>query len=76
MRPEKHGRMRWRIVRVDLRGKIDWRLPNKKELMSLVNFERYSPASDFPDMPLIVLVVIVLRQTVPFTRGAWISATA
>jgi len=33
-------------------GHSDWRLPNKKELMSLVNYERFNPASDFPDMPL------------------------
>ena len=32
-------------------GQSDWRLPNKKELMSLVNYERYRPASDFPNMP-------------------------
>ena len=28
-----------------------WRLPNKNELASLVNYEKYNPASDFPDMP-------------------------
>ena len=32
-------------------GKTDWRLPNKKELPSLVNYKKYNPASDFPDMP-------------------------
>ncbi len=32
-------------------GETDWRLPNKKELMSLVNYESYHPASSFPDMP-------------------------
>ncbi len=36
---------------LDYAGKTDWRLPNKKELMSLVNYEIYNPASDFPDMP-------------------------
>lgn len=32
-------------------GFSDWRLPNKNELASLVNYEKLDPASDFPDMP-------------------------
>lgn len=32
-------------------GYSGWRLPNKNELASLVNYEKYGPASDFPDMP-------------------------
>lgn len=33
-------------------GYSDWRVPNKNELASLVNYGKYDPASDFPaDMP-------------------------
>ena len=32
-------------------GYDDWRLPNKNELASLLDYDKSSPASDFPDMP-------------------------
>ena len=32
-------------------GFSDWRLPNRNELLSLINYDRISPMSDFPDMP-------------------------
>ena len=32
-------------------GKSDWRLPNRNELASLVNYAKHDPASDFPNMP-------------------------
>lgn len=32
-------------------GFDDWRLPDKKELVSLANYGRINPASDFPQMP-------------------------
>ena len=32
-------------------GKSDWRVPNKNEQASLLNFEKSIPYSDFPDMP-------------------------
>ena len=31
-------------------GYSDWRLPLRNELLSLINYEKYGPASDFPDM--------------------------
>ncbi|HSA34166.1 MAG TPA: DUF1566 domain-containing protein [bacterium] len=36
---------------LDYGGHTDWRLPNIDELKTLINRGRYSPASDFPDMP-------------------------
>ncbi len=30
-------------------GYSDWRLPNKNELLSLVDYDRYYPATEFPD---------------------------
>ena len=32
-------------------GFNDWRLPNTNELTSLLNYNTYNPASNFPDMP-------------------------
>jgi hypothetical protein len=32
-------------------GHGDWRLPNAFELLSLVNYAKYNPATDFPGMP-------------------------
>lgn len=32
-------------------GYTDWRLPNKNDLVSIVKYGKYNPASDFPDMP-------------------------
>ena len=34
-------------------GYSDWRMPNRNELVSLVNYNKYNPASDFPEMPTV-----------------------
>ncbi len=34
-------------------GKDDWRLPSRKELMTIVKYRLNNPASDFPDMPAV-----------------------
>ena len=39
-------------------GYSDWRLPNKNELASLVNYERYRPAADLP--------ISQMRDSLPF----------
>ena len=33
-------------------GFDDWKLPNANESVSIMNYEKYDPASDFPDMPV------------------------
>ena len=32
-------------------GKDDWRLPDRRELMTIVKYRKSNPASDFPGMP-------------------------
>jgi DNA-directed RNA polymerase, delta subunit len=33
-------------------GYSDWRLPNRNELASIINYEKYRPATDFPITPM------------------------
>ncbi|MCP4711373.1 MAG: DUF1566 domain-containing protein, partial [Planctomycetes bacterium] len=35
-------------------GHADWRLPNRRELISLINYDLYIPASSLPNNPAIV----------------------
>ena len=36
-----------------LGGNKDWRLPTRKELMTIVKYRLNNPASDFPEMPAV-----------------------
>ena len=46
-------------------GKSDWRLPNKNELISIINYDKSSPASDFPDIPSRRFWVSTSRPNLP-----------
>ncbi|HIA04469.1 MAG TPA: DUF1566 domain-containing protein, partial [Myxococcales bacterium] len=48
-------------------GFSDWKLPNKKELMSLVNYDRVNPATDFPNG----LEGDFQSSSSPFSVGVW-----
>lgn len=39
-------------TKLDCGGFKNWRLPTIEELITLINFKKHSPASDFPNMPL------------------------
>lgn len=53
-------------------GHSDWRLPNKNELASLVNYNQKSPASDFPDMPFDQYYSFWSSSTFSYdTESAW-----
>ena len=38
---------------IGLGGKKDWRLPTRKELMTIVKYRLNNPSSDFPEMPAV-----------------------
>ncbi|MDD5306229.1 MAG: DUF1566 domain-containing protein [Deltaproteobacteria bacterium] len=55
-------------------GKDDWRLPNKNELHSLVDYGVSNPASDFPDMPSLTFWSSTSSaESDGHARGFWVS---
>ena len=55
-----------------LGGYSDWRLPNRNELQSIVDYSRYNPSIDttsFPTRWRLLLVVYYLARTILSTRG-------
>ncbi len=49
------GAMRWHEALsycegLTYAGESNWRLPNSRELMTLVNYDKHDPSSDFPDI--------------------------
>lgn len=50
------GKQHWKQAHdycgsLDYNSMADWRLPSRKELMSIVKYRLNNPASDFPEMP-------------------------
>ena len=53
---EPAGPLTWQqamdyAVALRLDGRNDWRVPTVEELLTLVNYDRVNPATDFPRMP-------------------------
>ena len=52
-------------------GKSDWRLPNKNELITLIDYSKSNPASSFPEMPAETFWTSTFETEYGGTKGAY-----
>jgi hypothetical protein len=60
-------------------GYSDWRLPNRNELQTIVDYSRYNPAINITFFPDTVASYYWSSTTLAYytsSRGSWISSTA
>ena len=56
-------------------GYLDWRLPNKNELISLVDFSKTDPASDFPNLDIVPYIHDIHHDMPNHDDFFWTSTT-